>query len=337
MVKHGGNVFAFSRNRGWDWHDVLDFSASINPLGPAPGVSRAICAAVDRIVHYPEREPAILQQALSKTWQVPASCVMTGNGATELLHFFARVRRFSHVTLAAPAFSEFHRAYPKATLVDAARSQTWPDSGLFVLTQPANPTGHIFDPEWLESYLRATSHAVLVDESFLDFTGLRSMARLIEERPLLYVLRSLTKFYALPGLRLGALLAAREEIERLQTYREPWQVNVLAEAAVLAALDDPHHTARTIEFVNSEREWLCTRINELDRVSCQPSAANYLWTRLDYPAAPLARFLEDRRILIRDCTGWPGLPAEPSVRVAVRTRAENEVLLAAWKEFPCAS
>jgi threonine-phosphate decarboxylase len=325
---HGGNIFEISRARGWDWRDVADFSASINPLGPAPGVEPAIRAAIERIRHYPEREPLRLARELARLWNVGEEQILLGNGATELLHFHARIEPHDRVTLAMPVFSEFLRAYPQARCAPAANSDAWPRDGLLVLTQPNNPTGEVLDPEALERWLMGTSNPVMIDESFLDFTGLPSAARLQERRPELYILRSLTKFYALPGLRVGALVAAGDTIARWRPQREPWQVNVLAEEAALAAIADEEHARRTLEYVACERAWLLGELSSLHGVHTAPSHANYLFVRLDYPAHELYEHMLDRRILIRECEG--------AVRVAVRTRAENERLIAAWKEFPCA-
>lgn len=335
-VTHGGNLFAVAAAHGWDWREVADFSASINPLGPSPRVAPAIGAALDRIRHYPDREPRALCAALAKHWGVREDQILTGNGATELLHFFARVWRNRKVTLAVPVFSEFHRAYPHAALVPAADLDAWPDDGLLVATQPLNPTGEVLRPPRLRTWLLDTSCPVLVDESFLDFTGLESVASLLERRPGLFVLRSLTKFHALPGLRVGALLGAAAAIARLRAQREPWQVNVLAEAAAVAALEDTAHHARTLAYVGAERAWLEAGLRTLPGVEVKPSAANYLFVRLAYSSAALTAFLLERRILVRDCQGWPGVGGW-AVRVAVRTRPENERLLAAWEEFGCAA
>jgi threonine-phosphate decarboxylase len=182
-----------------------------------------------------------------------------------------------------------------------------------------------------------TPDALLVDESFLDFTGQPSASRHLSTRPDLYVLRSLTKFYGLPGLRIGALLAAPAIVHQLRRRREPWQVNVLAEQAALAALSDRDHSARTLEFVKNERCWLGEHLASLPGAHPQTSCANFLLVALDYPSAPLLAHLLERKSLVRDCTKWLGVPFPSSVRVAVRTRAENERLIAAWKEFPCAS
>jgi threonine-phosphate decarboxylase len=333
-VAHGGNIFEVSRERGWDWRDVMDFSASINPLGPSPAVFDAIRKALDRIPHYPDREPFELRRALAKLWKVDEQQVLLGNGGTELLHWLARISRPSPVTLAVPVFSEFSRAYPNARCVAAADPGAWPREGLLVLTQPNNPTGAALCPADLEQWLLGTTNPVLMDESFLDFTDLPSAARLLERRPDLWILRSLTKFYALPGLRIGALVSSMEEIDRCRPKREPWQVNVLAEAAGLAAIADIGHCRRTLECIAVERAWLSEQLALIPGTHPLPSCANYVFVRLDSPAATLCAYLLNNRILIRNCTGLPGVTGD-AVRVAVRTRKENESLVMKWGEYSC--
>jgi len=332
---HGGDIFAVSRARNWDWREVLDFSASINPLGPAPAVREAICRSIERIVHYPEREPVRLLNALAAEWNLTREHILTGNGATDLLHFFARAWRRTNVTLAAPVFSEFHRAYPNAQCVAADDIDHWPETGLLIVTQPNNPLGFCYRHSRLRTRILDTTQPILIDESFLEFTGEPSMAAHVDKRRDLFVLRSLTKFYALPGLRVGALIGGLDAMARLRAQREPWQVNVLAEEAALAALAARDHAQATLAFVEAEREWLTTKLRQLPSVEPTTSKANYMFVRLAYPSEHLYSFLLDRKILVRDCARWPGFE-QNGVRIAVRTRRENEALLAAWKEFPCA-
>jgi threonine-phosphate decarboxylase len=331
-LKHGGNIFEIAQQHGWRWEDIADFSASINPLGPAPAVLRAIQGALARIVHYPESEPSGLRRALAERWALPEECLLLGNGATELIYFFSRIIGPKKVTLAAPVFSEFHRAFPGAAVVAAHSPDEWPREGLLVVSRPANPGGQMPD---LAAYLKSTSNPLLIDESFLEFTGAASLAPLVQERPNLFVLRSLTKFYALPGLRIGAIAAAEQTIAGWRTHREPWQVNVLAEAGARAAIADEQHCRRTIEFVRGEREWLFLALAGLSGVRPQPSMANYLLVDTDYDVEPLAGHLLQARILVRNCSGWPGVPFRHALRVAVRTRCENQRLIEAWKAFPC--
>lgn len=311
-MTHGGNLFAICRERGWDWREVLDLSASINPLGPAPGVREAIVAAVERIVHYPERMAPVLAASLAEAWGVEPEQILLGNGATELIHFLARVWPDEDVTLAVPTFSELHRAWPRAR---CCRFEDLPAEGQVVVTQPNNPTGEGRD-------LREWSRPGLVDESFIEFTERPSLVGLTRERRDLLVLRSLTKFYALPGLRVGALVGHPGTMAQLRERREPWQVNALAEAAALAALADREWAERSRRLVAEERRWLGV-----------PTEANFYLFYTER-AAEMCRWFLERKVILRDCTGWLGLERS-AVRIAIRTRPENCRVVEMIREFLC--
>ena len=326
-VTHGGNIFSVAAREGVAWQQVLDFSASINPLGPSPAAREAILAAVDRIAHYPERTALALRERLAAEWGVGPEQVIAGNGATELL--FDWCRYFGTGTIAAPAFGEFHRAWPEARICLLAEPETWPADGPLVLTRPANPTGTLLDCEVVLRYARGRSAAVLVDESFLDFCEAESLTSRAGGN--LYVLRSLTKFWALPGLRIGALAG---DVSALATLRPPWSVNALAEAAALASIDDRAHAARTRAFVRSEAGWLAKELGQLPGLRVWPPVANYLYVETAR-AAELTAFAAKRRVLLRDCSEWPGFEGA-AVRVAVRKRWENEILIRVCGECLCA-
>ena len=320
-VTHGGAVFAAARDLQCDWREILDFSASINPLGPAPGVRAAITDAIGRVVHYPDPYASRLQTALAEEWDVLPKRIIVGNGATDLIHFLARVWPVD-ATLVTPVFSEFHRAYPHAILLGAA--EPWPDDGLVVVTNPLNPTGAA------ALVPGGRKGVTLVDESFIEFTDLPTRVH----APNCIVLRSLTKFHALPGLRVGAMVLPEWLAEELQPRREPWQVSVLAEAAALEALRDRYHQQQTREYVRAERQRLANAFAGWHGVRLHPTLANYHLARLDYSAAALCEFMRGQRILLRNCTGWPGVDGD-AVRFAIRTREENDRLIEVWRTFPC--
>ena len=330
-IAHGGNIFEICRERQWDWRDVLDLSASVNPLGPPPGVSDAIRQALDRLAHYPERCAPELTKRLAAHWQVSPDQIICGNGATELIHFVARTWRQDEVTLAAPTFSEYHRAYPEA------RMSSWnafAGSGLVVLTQPNNPTGEAVPFEGLRDWLLSSDRPVLIDESFIEFAGLPSTVVLTPRRPNLLVLRSLTKFYALPGLRVGALVGHPDLIRALGCRREPWQVSTLAEAGALAALDDSEYAERSVQLIARERIWLWKQLWKIPGIKPVHSSANFFLVHLDCTADEICGWFLERKVILRNCSGWPGLPGE-AVRFAIRTRAENERIIALFKEYFC--
>lgn len=319
MIQHGGRAFDVARERGWDWRDIADFSASINPLGPSPRVREAILGALDRIAFYPEAEPIELRRELARRWNVDERAVMLGNGATDLLHFFARVTRFEKVTLVVPTFSEFHRAWPDAATVPWDRPESWPgavsDRGLLVLTRPNNPMGTVHA---LDNLPNAT---LLIDESFLDFTDAPSA---IGTRDDIFVLRSLTKFHSLAGLRIGALVG---RVEELRARREPWTVNVLASEAALAAVRDPAHEQASREYIARERRRLAAALG------IEETPANYFFVPVPDSDALCAAMLE-RKVLLRNLRGTPGIAGD-AVRLSVRTHEENSRLIEAWMECAC--
>lgn len=331
-ITHGGDLFAVARAHGWDWREALDLSASINPLGPSPKVRAAVEAALDRIPHYPETEPVQLRAELARLWAVGPENILLGNGATDLLHFYAREARHKKTTLTVPTFSEFHRAYPDAEHVSWGDPIGWPDDGLLVITQPNSPTGECMGHQELTAMAVSRSGTLLIDESFIDFTTEPSAVKLAKLRDNVLVLRSLTKFYALPGLRIGALIGSKATIDRLRPRREPWTVNVLAEAGARAAVADHAHAELARSLVAAERERLLGELNELPLMIPSPSSANFvtLWTSV--PAERLREALLEHKILIRVLTGTPGIEGE-AVRVAIRTPAENTRFLDALRSI----
>jgi threonine-phosphate decarboxylase len=335
-ISHGGNLFAICRERGWDWREVLDLSASINPLGPAPGVRAAVEEALDRIGHYPGQPPAELERALASAWGVPEALVLAGGGATELLHFFARTGWNGPAALVTPVWSEFYRAFPHALKLPLADPENWPQRGLLVMSQPVNPTGEAIPVEIIRRAIASREGPVLIDESFIEFTELESAVGWCVHHPNLLVLRSLSKFHALPGLRAGALVGSSEWIARLRKRRAPWTVGTLAEAAARAALADAGHIRRSREFVAAERRWLLEEMSSLDGLRFAAGVANFLFAETDRSAAEICDWFLDRKIILRNCTGLPGVNGE-AIRFAVRTRPENERFLREAREYFCAA
>jgi threonine-phosphate decarboxylase len=344
---HGGTVFAVARELGVAPEEILDFSASINPLGPAPGVREALAVAFDRLGHYPDDTAAELTAALAAWHGLSSAQVGVANGSTELIYLLPRLVAGSRALVVAPPFSEYARALSRAewqvdyfTLsptdgfalsLPALTERLAAGYDLLILANPGNPTGALVPlakvAELLVACQRAGSFLVL-DEAFMDFCEEASAKRLVAESGGALVLRSMTKFFAIPGLRLGYAIGATATIARLRELREPWSVNSLAQVAGLASLADPVYAARTREFVAAERDWLAAGLAELPGLAVFPSAANYLLAELTdgSSADALAARLRRERLLVRACGNFPGLDSR-FFRVAVRTRSENEQLL----------
>lgn len=346
---HGGNVFAVARSLGIPPEEILDFSASINPLGPPAGVRTAVAAAFDRLVHYPDSDCTEFTAALARRHGCEPANVCVGNGSTELIFLLPRLVAGRRALLISPTFSEYAAAlsqagwgYDRFVLspedgfslpLDTLKAELAKGYALLFLCNPGNPTGRLYGREVVAEVLalcREAGTLLVLDEAFMDFCEESSAKDLVIGSGAGVVLRSMTKFYAFPGLRLGYALAAVPLAQRLAALRLPWGVNTLAQAAGIAALADGGHGARTIACVAAERAFLTAGLAKLPGVRLYPGAANYLLGRLEdgLTAASLQVRLLTSRILIRNCANFPGL-GDSFFRVAVRSREENERLLAA--------
>jgi threonine-phosphate decarboxylase len=346
---HGGTVFATARSLGIDVGELVDFSASINPLGPPPGVRESVAAAFDRLVHYPDSDGTLLSGLLARHHGVATECLCLGNGSTELIYLLPRLAAGGRALLIAPTFSEYGRALHLAGwqcvrhyllasrrfALDLDALATDLDRGydLLFLCNPGNPTGRLYRREEVAGVInlcREHGTLLVLDEAFMDFCEEDSAKDLVVESGCGVVLRSMTKFYGFPGLRLGYALAEPSLAARLAAIRPPWSVNTLAQEAGIAALADTDYAGRTRAYVARERERLAAGLAALPGVTVYPGAANYLLAELTngMTGAELQRALLRERLLIRDCAGFAGLD-DRFFRVAVRTGEENELLLSA--------
>jgi threonine-phosphate decarboxylase len=344
---HGGQVLALARALGCPPAAILDFSASLNPLGPPPEALAAARTALDEVCHYPESDAAVLAQALAAQHDLPHACVLAGAGATEFIFLIPRVLRPRRVLLVEPAFSEYRPVLLQVGAIvntfllsadddfrldpAALVAALHPDTDLVWLANPINPSGTGYSRELLLALADALPVTVrlLVDEAFIDFVPALSIVEQVAIRPNLIVLRSLTKFYALAGLRLGWLAAAPQLAAQLAAGREPWRLSTPAIAAGLACLQATALRAATLQAIPILRHELSAG---LTRLGCQvyPSVANYLLCRLPDRAPSAGEVMAQlcrQRILVRPCNDFKGLD-ERFLRLAVRSAADNRHLLA---------
>jgi threonine-phosphate decarboxylase len=343
---HGGQALAVARELGCPAEAILDFSASLNPLGPPEAALAAARAALAEVCHYPETDAASLAGALAGHHDLPEACVLAGGGATEFIFLVPRVLRPRRVLLVEPAFNEYRPALRQAgAIVDtfqvtaaddfrldlaALGKALRPDTDLVWLANPLNPSGTGYPRSLLLELADRLPPSVrlLVDESFIDFAPALSIADQVATRPNLIVLRSLTKFYALAGLRIGWLATAPSLAGQLAAGREPWRLSTPAIAAGLACLEATALRAATLQAIPVLRNELAAGLNKLG-CTVYPAVANYLLCRLPdrAPAAEAAAArLCRQRILIRTCTDFVGLD-DRFMRLAVRSAADNRQLL----------
>ena len=334
--EHGGDVRHLAQITGRPEQELLDFSANINPLGPPEWLRPLISSQLSRLQHYPDPHCTALVEAAAARYGVDCGEVIAGNGSTEILYLLTRVARKSQALIPVPSYGD----YAKAALQAGMQVQTVPcgdplpedlltaDAAVF-LGQPNNPTGTLFPAETLRTL--AANHAstlFVVDEAFGDFV--EGFDSLTQRRPAnVIVLLSLTKIFAIPGLRTGCAVGDPDLIRRLLELQPPWTVNTLAQAVSTAALRDGEYVRRTREYVTREREKLFSGLGGIPGVTVYPGEANFLLARLDragMDALALAKQTLSQGIAIRTCTSFQGLDAR-YFRVAVRTGDENDRLL----------
>jgi threonine-phosphate decarboxylase len=348
---HGGNVFSAARQLGFPPEAILDFSASINPLGPAPGVRKAIADAFKHVPNYPESGSPALCSALADYLSLPADHIAVANGSTELIHLLPRLfrRATGRALLLAPTFAEYGNALELAgwhcTCLPLDHATGFAlDTGaiagelakgydLFIICNPGNPTGTLYPLDEIETlyrFCRSSGCFFVIDEAFSDFTDNSSAQYLIPSTDSGLILRSMTKFFGFPGIRVGYSIASAAVTARLKRFLPPWNVSVVAQAAALAGLADRGHCQRTLALIEKERRYLADSLARLKGLTVYDGAANYLLVRLDngLTAAGLQEQLLKELILIRDCSDFDGLD-ERFFRVAVKGRADNKKLLQA--------
>lgn len=364
---HGGDRLTAAERFGGRPEEFLDFSSNIHPLGPPPRVLEALSRALagerpQALASYPDPLSRRLRDKLADRLSVSPEQLLVANGVAELIDLVVRVFRPRRVGVVHPCFSEYERAaHLHGCSVVSVRAK---EENRFVPTEeelrflvmrsdlvflgcPNNPNGLLPPKPVLERVAAeaARSGAVLVlDEAFIDFVPggeERSLIHRLSSCPTTLIFRSMTKFYALPGLRLGYAVGRKDWIERLLDHKVPWSVNALAQVAGEAALEDEEYRRRAERWGRAEREELAGWLRQVGAVDVFPSETNFLLLRLRAAkgrgaSGRLQERMGRRGILIRDASTFPGLD-DRYVRIAVRTRRENERLIAAlrkvWAEW----
>jgi threonine-phosphate decarboxylase len=351
--EHGGDVHAWAKQARIRPAEIIDFSASINPLGPPTSARKAFQKSYEEIPRYPDPYGEELKEALANRHGMRPEELLLGNGSTQLIYLLCFALRPCKALVAGPAFSEHANALKLAgakvrflslAADDSFRFSTekftavWAkDDDMAFLTTPNSVTGQLIPRAEIEKIARLAlikRKFLVVDETFIDFVEGESVKQLIRENPYLIVLRSLTKFYALPGLRLGYLLAHSRTVAQFAAYLEPWSVNGPAQKVALACLADRSFGLKTGRWLQRERNFLAQALIALKGFLPYPSSANFLLVRIanNASAAGLRSFLLNKKILIRACNSFAGLGSD-HFRVAVKRRKDNRLLLEALREW----
>ncbi|MGR3304037.1 MAG: threonine-phosphate decarboxylase CobD [Candidatus Scalindua sp.] len=349
---HGGNINQLCKKYGLNPDEIIDFSASINPLGCPEDVHKVIRERFDDIKNYPDSECTKLRKAIADKVPCNGSNIIVGNGSNELFYLIPRAMKPKQGVLLQPTFSEFKDALSNANVevVEIVNddgnfpiintnlsSLTNIEDGMVFLCNPNNPTGQLtLKKDILELVKRSSSRLIVVDEAFMDFVGDDEKYSVIKEAPLidnLIVVRSLTKFYGFPGLRLGYLVANESNINKLMQFKEPWTVNTFAQIAGQVAINDVEFAVNTRQYVSSEKAFLYNGLTNIKGIRPFQPSVNFILVKInnaEITSSGIQDHLIKDNIIIRDCSNFIGL-SDKYFRVAVKTREENQKLLSALK------
>ncbi|GIQ67734.1 threonine-phosphate decarboxylase CobD [Xylanibacillus composti] len=331
---------------------LLDFSANINPLGPPDSVRRLWPALLEQMTVYPDPDYNEAVAAVAAHSGTSPDRVLLTNGGAEAIFLAARLLAGGTALIVHPTFAEYEHACAhyrvRTQLLIAEPDQPFPVEevmrrfsavdGLF-LCRPNNPSGELLPRDCIVRLLehaQRTETLLIVDEAFIDFVAEpdASIVSLLDDFPNLVLTRSLTKMYALPGLRIGYSLAEPHLIQQMAAHRMPWSVNGPAALLTPVLLEDAKFASRTRKWLQTELEWLRSRMRQLN-FAMSASKTNFYLLRDPNPssdAATLYAFLLEGGILPRHTHTFPGLEGA-ALRFAVRSREENERLLERLAEW----
>jgi len=342
--KHGGNIWNKPDPGNW-----LDFSVNLNPLGMPPQLKIAVKNAFSHIGFYPEPDSATALESTAAFMGVGEDNLFLTNGGIDALAIASHLFRASHVLIPLPAFCEYQRLAmnngAEIKYISPLKNKTeylfdWEnikknmvDGCLIYLSNPVNPTGAAASKEEMIDFLvyaKEKMSKVILDEAFIDYCPEYSVRKIISAFDNALIAGSLTKFFAIPGLRLGYIYGNRRLIEKIKAQSPPWNINVLAQAAASSLTEIGDFCERSRIVNESNRFYLSQELKSLGfKVYC--SSANYLLVNgsdFNIKAADLNHCLSKNKIIIRECSSFKGLSLY-DFRIGVKTKKDNRQLISA--------
>ncbi|MEM3641966.1 MAG: histidinol-phosphate transaminase [Candidatus Bathyarchaeia archaeon] len=355
--QHGGDVWGFSRKYGIPVEKVIDFSAPINPFGPPPKAIKAIRKFAGLVKFYPDQNPLDLKRSLIEYMkEINVDNVIVGNGSVELIYMFVELFARGHeVIIPVPAFTEYERAALRVNAkpvlvklsedfslnVGVIKKAVTDNTRVLIVCNPHSPSGKVFNRELvldLIDFCHSRGVYILVDENYIDFIGSLqdyTVAPYVHKYGNLLVVRSFSKFFGMPGLRLGYGIGASELIQSLENFRLPWNVSCLALVAAQAALEDTRFIEKTKRFMEKEMRKFASMLGKINALKVFPSETNFLLVKIldsRITAVELKEKLAEKGISIRSCEDFPGLD-NTYFRVSVRKPRENLLLVETLKKI----
>ena len=358
FVSHGGDIWGFSRKYNVPLEEVLEFSGPINFLGPSPKAVEAVKQYAKFIKFYPDPNPVEFKMEVAKYvgHGVEEENIVLGNGSIELIYAITEILpRGFKALIPVPSFSEYEKAairvggeavfvqLPESCALETEKIKraVTDDTKILCICNPHSPSGTLYSKETLLDLLdfcQKKNVIFSVDENYIEFAEKgqeTTLAGLVKDYENLFVIRSVTKFYGMAGIRLGYGIATPNLVEKLENVKIPWSINSLASCATLAAFNDTDFIENTKRTISKERTELAKNLSEIEGLQVYPSVTNFLLVRITnrkITSTKLKELLAKEHMLIRDCCTFVGLD-DSYFRVTVRSAKDNAKLVQSIKQI----
>jgi len=295
---HGGNLRRAMEKYGISSEKIIDFSANINPLGFSPKIREVIIKNFDQLSHYPDPECKEAKKELSRYFKIDYENIVLGNGSTELIYLIVRTLKPKKALIPVPTFCEYERALNNNNVpinfYKLIEEQEFSISiseiisqlagiDLVFLCNPNNPTGTFLPKKEILTLVKEVQRKkifLVLDEAFIDLYEEESLIKEVKNYNHLIILRSLTKFYGLPGLRIGFGVGSSKLIKKSEIQKIPWSVNYLAQIAVREMLRDEKFINKSKSFLFEEKEYFYRELSNIEGLKVYKPSANFIFIKL---------------------------------------------------------
>lgn len=342
---HGANVDIMSQIFNKNSENIIDFSSNINPK-VVPNLDKYILEGLGKCQAYPDINYTKLRENIGNYINIDPQYVIPGNGATEIIYLLMKNIK-KRLAILNPTFSEYERAAKLNNLeiinfmlnkdkefsvnIQEIEANIDDFDSLFICN-PNNPNGKVKNIEKLLEIIVKNDKLLIVDETFMEFVYQEknySLMKYIVKYKNLFIIKAVTKFFGMPGLRLGYGVTSNEKlIEDISVYKEPWTVNSFADTLSNYIFKDKDYIKSSKEYFLKERLYMLSSLKKIDKIHVYDTDTNFILIRLKeiYAEELKFSFFKESNILIRNASNFIGLD-ENHIRIAIKSHKENQLIL----------
>lgn len=356
---HGGNIYKIFREKNID--KILDYSSNINPYGVPENLKKEIFEKVFVLERYPDPDYIELREKIAEKNNLNIENIIVGNGATEIIFLFMKILSPKKVLIVSPTFGEYERAIKASTLANDSleinyfelkeaenfvlniknlETELENNYDLLILCNPNNPTGQFLKLKKLEEILKICEQKntkLFVDEAFVEFVEdweNESIINSKENKENLFIIRAFTKFFAIPGLRLGYGICFNNNLlKKMLEKKEPWSVNNIADLAGKTVLDDENYIQKTKEWIKDQKKYMYENLNKIEGLRAYKTEVNFILLKIEdnllekgLDVKNLRKKMLEKGILIRDASNFIYLNKR-YFRLAIKDKLNNEKVI----------